>query len=216
MRAASRPTLEDRSESIFGWVNDHWRQLLGGAAVVAALAGGVELWGRSQGMKSERAERALMDAQRSALSGNLPLAQSDLQKVVDRFSGTPAEDRARVALAQVLYDQGKYAEGIAKLGPVAGSKTEGASAEGLIATGYEEQGKFKEAAEHYARAASLTAFDMDRAAYRASAARAYARAGDVGAAKRIWSELAQDSDSPTAAEARVRLGELGATAAGKS
>lgn len=215
MGAASRPTFEERSESVFGWVNDHWRHLLGGAAVVAALAGGVALWDRSEGMKSERAERALIEAQRSAVSGNLPLAQSDLQKVVDRYSGTPAEDRARIALAQVLYDQGKYGEGIAKLGPAADSKTAGASAEALIATGYEEQGKFKEAAEHYDLAAARAAFEVDRATFRANAARAYARAGNAEAARKIWSELAQDPNSPVAAEARVRFGELSATPAKK-
>ncbi|MFL5574385.1 MAG: tetratricopeptide repeat protein [Gemmatimonadaceae bacterium] len=216
MGAATRPTFEERSESVFGWVNDHWRQLLGGAAVLAALAGGVALWDRSQGMKSERGERALLEAQRSVQSGNLPLAQSDLQRVVDRFGGTPAEARARIVLAQVLYDQGKFGDGIAKVEPATHSKTEGAPAEALVATGYEEQGKFKEAAEHYARAATLAAFDVDRATYRASAARAYAQAGNAGAAKQIWSELAQDEESPLAAEARVRLGELSATTENKS
>jgi tetratricopeptide (TPR) repeat protein len=216
MGAATRPTFEDRSESVFGWVNDHWRQLLGGAAVIAALAGGVALWERSQGMKSQRAEQALLDAQRSVVSGNLPLAQSDLQKVVDRYEGTPAEARARIVLAQVLYDQGKYGEGIAKLAPAAQSKTDGAAAEALIAAGYEGEGKFKEAAEHYAKAASLAPLAVDRSAYRASAARSYARAGDVTAAKKIWSELAQEPDGPAAGEARVRLGELSATAVTKS
>ena len=210
MGTAARPTFEDRSESVFGWVNDHWQHLLTGAALLAALAGGFALYERSQRNKEQAAETALLDAQRSMLSGNLPLAQSDLQKVVTRFDGTSAADRATIALAQVLFEQKKYAEGIAKLTPLADSRTEGASAQGLIATGYEEQGKYKEAAEHFMKAADASAFDADKANFKASAARAYMRAGDGAAAKKLWTELAADPNGPAAGEARVRLGELSA------
>ena len=216
MGTAARPTFEDRSESVFGWVNDHWQHLLTGAALLAALAGGFALYERSQRNKEQAAETALLDAQRSMLSGNLPLAQSDLQKVVTRFDGTSAADRATIALAQVLFEQKKYAEGIAKLTPLADSRTEGASAQGLIATGYEEQGKYKEAAEHFMKAADASAFDADKANFKASAARAYMRAGDGAAAKKLWTELAADPNGPAAGEARVRLGELSAAPVAKS
>ena len=216
MGTAARPTFEDRSESVFGWVNDHWQHLLTGAALLAALAGGFALYERSQRNKDQAAETALLDAQRSMLSGNLPLAQSDLQKVVTRFDGTSAADRATIALAQVLFEQKKYAEGIAKLTPLADSRTEGASAQGLIATGYEEQGKYKEAAEHFMKAADASAFDADKANFKASAARAYMRAGDGAAAKKLWTELAADPNGPAAGEARVRLGELSAAPVAKS
>jgi predicted negative regulator of RcsB-dependent stress response len=216
MGTAARPTFEDRSESVFGWVNDHWQHLLTGAALLAALAGGFALYERSQRNKEQAAETALLDAQRSMLSGNLPLAQSDLQKVVTRFDGTSAADRATIALAQVLFEQKKYPEGIAKLTPLADSRTEGASAQGLIATGYEEQGKYKEAAEHFMKAADASAFDADKANFKASAARAYMRAGDGAAAKKLWTELAADPNGPAAGEARVRLGELSAAPVAKS
>jgi len=216
MGTAARPTFEDRTESVFGWVNDNWPRLLAGAALLAALAGGFALYERSQRNKAERAEAALLDAQRSMLSGNLPLAQSDLQKVVTRFEGTSAADRATIALAQVLFEQKKYDEGIAKLTPLADSRTVGASAQGLIATGYEEQGKHKEAAQHYVKAADASAFDADKSNFRASAARAYTRAGDTAAARKLWAELAAQPNGPAAGEARVRLGELTATTATKS
>ena len=216
MGTAARPTFEDRSESVFGWVNDHWQHLLTGAALLAALAGGFALYERSQRNKEQAAETALLDAQRSMLSGNLPLAQSDLQKVVTRFDGTSAADRATIALAPVLFEQKKYAEGIAKLTPLADSRTEGASAQGLIATGYEEQGKYKEAAEHFMKAADASAFEADKANFKASAARAYMRAGDGAAAKKLWTELAADPNGPAAGEARVRLGELSAAPVAKS
>ena len=46
----------------------------------------------------------------------------------------------------------------------------------------------------------------------ANAARAYTTAGKLDDAKKIWSALAKDDQSPAAAEARVRLGELEAKA----
>jgi predicted negative regulator of RcsB-dependent stress response len=213
MGAATRPTFEDGTETIFGWVQDHWRPILGGAVLLAALAGGFALWERSEAQKAQAGERALLDAQRSTLAGNLPLAQSDLQRVLVRYDGTPAAERAALVLAQVMYDQGKYADGIKALTPFATSRMVGSSAEGLIATGYEAQGKFKEAAEHYAKAAQAATFEVDKATFKASAARAYGKAGDVATAKKLWAELAADPDGPSAGEARIRLGELSATVA---
>ena len=216
MTGPARPTLEDHSETIFGWVQEHSRQLLIGAVAVAALAGGFALYDRNRAGEAQRAEQALSTAERSVFSGNLPLAQADLRKVTERYKGTPAADRAALLMAQVLYDQGKYAEGIQQLAGLTGSKTLGASAEGLTATGYEALGKFKEAAEHFDRAAAAATFDIDKANFRASAARAYASAGDAAAAKKIWTELAADPTGPAAGEARIRLGELTVTPASRS
>lgn len=216
MGASTRPSFEEGTETIFGWVQEHWRSIMGGAVVIAALAGGFALYERNEAQKAARADRALLDAQRSALSGNLPLAQSDLEKVRVRYEGTPAADRATVALAQVLYDQGKYADGVKILQPVTGSKTVAASAEALLAIGLEEQNKSKEAAEHYKKAAAAAVFEVDKANFMASAARAYARGGDTASAKSIWTDLASDPEGPVAGEARVRLGELTVTAATKS
>ena len=216
MTAPARPTLEDHTESVFGWVQDHSRQLLIGAAAIAALAGGFALYDRNKASEARRAEQALSNAERSVYSGNAPLAQADLKTVLERFGGTPAADRASLLMAQVLYDQGKYADGIKQLEGLTGSKTMGASAEGLIASGYESQGKFKEAAEHYGRAAAAATFDTDRQNFKASQARAYTSAGDSAAARRIWAELAEDPNGATAGEARVRLGELTVVPANRS
>lgn len=216
MTASARPTLEDHTESIFGWVQEHSRQLLIGAVAIAALAGGFALYDRNKASEALRAEQALSTAERSVYSGNLPLAQSDLRKVVDKFDGTPAAERARLLMAQVLYDQGKFDDGIKQLTGLTDSDAMGASAEGLIATGYEAQGKFKEAAEHYGKAATAATFETDRQNFKASQARALTSAGDSAGARKLWTELAEDPTGPVAGEARVRLGELSVQPAGRS
>ena len=208
-----------RSLGFFDWVNLHTRELAIGLVLVAVAATGWALYGRSKTIKSQRAERAYFEAQRNVVAGNLPLAQTDLEKMITRFDGTRPATRAGIALAQVYFDQGKHQEGIKVLEKArgsAGSDTYESSIEALLAAGYENLGKHKEAAEHYARAAEEAQFDADRNAHRANAARAYQAAGDAAKAKELWSQLATDQLDATSAEAHIRMGELDAKPANKS
>ena len=214
--AAARPPLEARTATLMDWTYSHIKELGIATAVLAAALAGVWLYRSNQAQKAAGAERALVDAARSYYTGNLPLAQSDLQKVVTRFEGTAGAVQSAMLLAQVLYDQGKHAEGVAQLERVV---NDGAaepfrtSIRALIAAGYEGQAKHKEAAQQYEQAASIAAFAAEKHVMRANAARSYQAAGDTATAKRIWGELADDPMNPVAGEARVRLGELSATPA---
>jgi hypothetical protein len=78
----------------------------------------------------------------------------------------------------------------------------------LEAAGYEELKNLVAAAEQYKLAAQVTRFPVDKSEYLASAARDYMAAGKTEEAKAIWTDLVKDETAPTAAEARVRLGEL--------
>jgi hypothetical protein len=165
---------------------------------------------RSEALKAQRAETAYFQARQSAAAGNLPLAVSDLQKVATRYEGTRGGTQAALSLAQALYDQQKYKEGVAAL-----KKSESKapsdfepSVHILEAVGYEELKDFASAADQYKLAAKATKFPADKAQYQASAARDYMAAGKNDDAKLIWSELAKDETGPAAAEARVRLGEV--------
>ena len=200
-------------ESLTEWITVHSREVTWGVVAIAVLVGGVWFYERSQDIKAQRGETAYYQARQSAAAGNLPLAVSDLQKVVTRYEGTQAGAQAALSLAQALYEQKKYKEGIDAL-KKAESKTPKdfkASLHVLEAAGYEELKDFTAAAEQYKQAAESTRFPADKTQYQASAARTFAAAGKVAEAKAIWAELAKDETSPMAAEARVRLGELDAT-----
>ena len=190
------------------------------ALVGVALVAGFGTWyyREQQALKSSRAEQAYYQAQASLASGNKPLAQADLQKVVDRFEGTPAAIQATLLLAQLRYDEGKHAEGVQLLeGMVGDAPTHLKSGvHALLAAGYEGQQKPAEAAAAYRQAAEATPYDLDRDKFLADAARAFTAAGRTEDARKIWAELADDPISPTAAEARVRLGELEAKPAARS
>ncbi len=197
-------------ESIGDWLLLHKRGVTWAVLALAVIVAGFWFYQRSQAIKSQRAESAYFQARQSAAAGNIPLAVSDLQKVLVRYEGTRAGTQAALSLAQALYAQKKFKEGIATLKKVE-AKAPGDSRPSihvLEAAGYEELKDFVAAAEQYKLAAGATQFPADKAKYQAAAARDYMVGGKPEEAKGIWAELAKDESVPEAAEARVRLGEL--------
>ena len=197
-------------ESLTEWVMLHKREATWAVVALALVVLGYWYYERSEALKAQRGESAYFQARQSAAAGNLPLAISDLQKVAARYDGTGAGAQASMTLAQALYQQKRFKEGIAAL-----KKSEAkapsdfrSSIHVLEADGYEDLKDFVAAAEQYKVAAKETRFPADKAQYQAAAARDYMVAGKTEEAKAIWTELAKDETGPMAAEAKVRLGEL--------
>ena len=202
-------TGQDRTDSLVGALQLHSKKIFAAAVAIAAIAGGAYLYNASEATKGVAAERAYYQAQQSVASGNIPLATTDLRKAAERYRGTPAGNQAALALAQMLYDQGKFAEGIAAAERVSPqSDAERASREALIAAGFEGQRKFAEAAARYRAAANASKLSSEKASLRAAEARALMAAGKSAEARAIWTELSEDPLSTLADEARIRLGEL--------
>jgi hypothetical protein len=197
-------------ESLTEWFMLHKREVTWALVALAIIVGGFWFYERSQSIKAQRAEAAYFQARQSAATGNLPLAVSDLQKVVNRYEGTSAGTQAALTLTQTLYDQRKFKEGLAvlkKAEPKA-NKDFRPSIHVLEAAGYEELKDLVGAAEQYNLAAAVTRFPVDKAEYQAAAARDYMAAGKTDQAKAIWAALAKAETGAVAAEARVRLGEI--------
>lgn len=215
--ANARVRADDEStiDSIMGWLSLNSRQALGILGVVALVIAGWWFYSRSQALKAEKAEKAYYQALQTVGSGNKPLAVSDLRKLGVRYAGTRAAIQGAIALAQLLYEDGKYAEGLTELNKVdegdARKAFMGSALHRLKAAGLEQQAKFSEAAAEYGKAAEASIYPADRSLYKGDQARALTTAGKRGEAKVIWTELAQDEQSAVSAEARVRLGELNAT-----
>jgi len=219
--ASARPAarhLDDDGSAIFDWIRSHSRLATYVGVAILAVAGAMYMWRRSDAIKQERAEQALLSAARSFSSGNLPLAQSDLEKLVARYGSTSAGAQARLLLAQILYEQNKVDSGLKVLDAV-GSGPGGAfaaSVHALKAAGFEQSNKSAEAGAEYERAAAAARGNVERDSYRADAARAYTAAGDTTKALAIWNALAADEQSPVSGEAKLRVGELTAKAAPRS
>lgn len=212
----ARPDVEERVDSLVDWLELHSRQLMFGSIGLLVIAGGFWFYRQSNMRQAQSASMALSEAQSALAAGNLPLAQSDLEKLVQRYGSTAAGAQAHVLLAQVHYDKGEYQQGIKELESVTGDKDAytAAAALNLSAAGLEQSGKFAEAAAVYQKAAERAPYKIDHDVYMAGAARALTAAGKTDDAKKIWTALANDDQSSASAEARVRLGELEAKAGG--
>ncbi len=210
----------DRTDSLMDWFQLHGKQAGYVAVGLIAIVAGGWFYMRSQDLKAERAEKAYFTAQRSVVSGNLPLAESDLRKMVGRYEGTPAAMEASLVLAQVMYEQGKFQPAVDELkkseDKISGSKEFGSAVHLIMASGLEQLKKYADAAAEYEKAAKAARFDADRQRYESLAAAAYLDAGNKEKAKAMWTVLGEDSKGTVAGEARVRLGELTAAAEPKS
>jgi len=213
-----KPRSENAFESFSEWFDRYNKQITYGVIGIAVLIGGVWFYERSKSLKDERAERAYFAAQQS-IPNNLPLAESDLRKLITRYDGTNAAKQGELTLAQILYDQSKYAEGVEVLKKAMGGLNGSDFASPghlLLAAGYEQLKKYVDAANEYGLAAKADRFDQDRQRHQTAQAHALLLAGQRDAAKKLWTELAADSKGTVAGEARVRLGELTAQAEPKS
>ncbi len=207
---AARPSLTLEPESLGDTLVRYQRPILIGAIVILVGLGGVWMWRRSAVVKETRAAEAYAGAEAAFGAGNMALAQPELEKVATRYVGTAAGTQAAMLLAQIHFDGGKHADGIAALERALASSPEAlrAGTQALIAAGHEASGKPADAATAYERAATAASFVEDREMYRMEAARNHVTAGNAAAAKAIYESIAAREDSPYVGEAKVRLGEL--------
>jgi predicted negative regulator of RcsB-dependent stress response len=209
---AERASAADRAQTFLDWTRINSKYLTAGAVVVVIAAAGFWFWQRQQQIEANNAARALMNAKQSMSAGNLQLAQSDLQNVYNRYGSTASGVEAAMLLAQISYDAGKPQDGISRLQKVEGTRAGSAMAatlQNLEGDGYAQMGKLSDAAKHYEAASDQTGLQLEKAFYKAKAARTYQSAGDTAKARLLWTALADDPTAQSmSSEARVRLGEL--------
>jgi predicted negative regulator of RcsB-dependent stress response len=178
----------------------------------AVLAGGILFWWSARERREAFAERALASARNSAEAGNLPLAASDLARVVSTYGGTRAGDEATLLLSQVrlLQNQPALAVGDLRKFIASGPRQEfRGPANGLLGGALEDAGQPADAAKAYEAATAATPYKGIQAQYLVDAGRAYVSANDSTQAIRVYERVLKDfKDQPAAIEANVRLNEL--------
>ena len=211
-----RPAIEDDSETFIEWAEANGRVLAFAALAIAAIALGTWLYGYFGRTNAAKAEGLLAQAETALAAQRLPEAQTQLERLVQNYDGTPAAGQGLLRLAQVLYEQGKFQDGLARLEGAFGEYEDGpfaVSVRQLAGAGHEQLGKPAEAAARYAEAAELSSLAGERDGLYARAARAWADAGRKDEAVRLWQKLMDRPGSALANEARVRIGELTAAPA---
>jgi predicted negative regulator of RcsB-dependent stress response len=203
--------FDDSADSAADWFRAHGRKVGLGALIAIALAAVLYFVRSSNEAKEMAAARALVGAQRSVGSGNLPLAAADLQKLADTYGGTRAGKEGRILLAQVQLQQGKVDSALRTLDAVGDAGVLQASVHALRGAALEQSGKPAEAAAEYLRASETSQLEGEGESFKADAARAYLAAGRRDDAIRVWEGIAANASSVLYNEAQLRLGELTAT-----
>ncbi len=203
---------EDLATRILAWIKLNRRNLMGVAAVVALVAGGFWFALSAKQRREAFAARALTSARAAVQAGNLPLAASDLSRLVLSYGGTQAADEATILLARVRLTQGDAQTAANELRAAIAEGMEEQflpSAHGLLGGALEQLGQSAAAGDAYSQAARVAWYDHLSAHYLNEAGRAYAAAGDTSRATQTYEQLLNEySESPAATEARVRLAEL--------
>ena len=188
------------------------RALLIAAGVVLAIALGAWMVVSSNSRKEEFAARSLMQARSAALAGNLPVASSELQKLIDTYRGTDAASEAVISLNQIRMINGQSELAAVNLREFLATNPAprfAAPAQGLLAAALENAGQHAEAAEAFKRAAAAATVGYLKAEYLVDAGRAYRNAGKSAEAQAAYREVIEKYDATTSVtEARVRLAEL--------
>ncbi len=194
------------------WFKQNRRTAAIVGAAVALAAGGVWFWWTAKERREDFAERALSAARTSAEAGNLPLASSDLARLVSTYSGTRAAEEATLLLSQVrlLQNQAPIAVGDLRKFVASGPRPEfRGPANGLLGAALEEANQPAEAARAYEAAATATPYKGIKAQHLMDAARAYTAAKDTVQAVRLYEQIIKDYKTQAAAvEAQVRLNEV--------
>jgi tetratricopeptide (TPR) repeat protein len=205
---AQRPPIGDR---LADWAKGH-RKLVSWVVSILAIAAALFLWTLSTRRKAEDIAGRNLAAARFAFDNqNLPLAASDLSKLIEDYSGTNAAEEGRLLLANLRLIQGQPQQAVAALKDYAGGagRAYKSQAFNLLGGAYENMGRPREAADAYERGSAAAQLDFFRSQLLDDAGRAWTTAGDTAKAIADYQRVAKDFPKETAAnEAKVRLAEL--------
>jgi outer membrane protein assembly factor BamD (BamD/ComL family) len=194
------------------WYRDRNRLLAAGGVAVALVALASWFVISSNKRKEEFAAKSLNQARAAAEAGNLPLASSELQKLIQTYKGTDAASEAFITLNQVRLVNGQSELAVVGLRDYIATKPDAkyvAPAYGLLGAALENAKKFAEAAEAFSNASKSADVDYLKARYLIDAGRAYREAGKGTEAIAAYRTVIQKyPKSPSFTEAEVRLAEL--------
>src|SRR5467141_3874634 len=153
-----RPPFSDRA---LAWIKAH-RQLTSWVGTIVAIGAVLLVWQLSTKRRSEDiASRELQSARFAFENQNLPLAASELARVVENYSGTNAAEEGRLLLANVRLLQGQPQQAVQVLQDYApaAAKAFRAQAYGLLGAAYENMGRPREAGEAYEKGSAAARLD---------------------------------------------------------
>jgi outer membrane protein assembly factor BamD (BamD/ComL family) len=216
MATTVQPTTRERASvataTTTPWYRDRTRQLAAAGILVVAAALVAWFVVSSGRRKEEFAARSLTQAMAAAEAGNLPLASSELQKLIQTYKGTDAAHEAVITLNQVRMVNGQSELAAVGLREFLASKPAAKYAApgfGLLGNALENSQKWADAGDAFSNASKAADLPYLKARYLVDAGRAYREAGKTQEAIAAYREILQKYPKTTSmTEAQVRLAEL--------
>jgi TolA-binding protein len=215
MATTVQPTTRERTSvpaAATPWYRDRNRQLVVAAIAVAVVGLIAWLLMTSARRKEEFAARSLNQARAAAEAGNLPLASSELQKLIQTYKGTDAASEAVITLNQVRMVNGQSELAAVGLRDFLAAKPDAkyaAPAYGLLGAALENAQKWSDAGDAFSNASKAADLPYLKARYLVDAGRAYREGGKTQQAIAVYREIIQKYPKTTSmTEAQVRLAEL--------
>lgn len=208
----AQPTSPDKSANFLEWAQTHRKLLMIVGGVLLAVILVVWFLATASARREDFANRSLNQARGIAEQGNIVLASSEFQKLIDTFQGTAAAREAEISLNQLRLISGQNELAIVRLREFLKSDLEPkfrAAAGALLGAALENSGRPAEAGDAYKAASDAATLDYLKADYLIQAARAYANGGkQPEAVASLKTIVDQYGETPALTEAQVRLSEL--------
>jgi len=209
----AQPTASaDSSPRFLAWSQTHRKLLMIIGGVL--LAAGLVIWFlvTASARREDFAIRSLNQARGIMESGNLALASTELQKLIDTYPGTAAATEAEISLNQFRLIVGQNELAIVRLREFLKRNLAPkykAAGNALLGAALENTRHQAEAGDAYKAASDAATLDYLKADYLVQAARAYAAGGkNAEAIAALKTVLDKYNKTPALTEAQVRLGEL--------
>lgn len=187
-------------------LQENWQYTAIGAAAVVLLVAAVVYYFSNRNTANTEVAQKLATAQMDYRSGNTQVAIMSLTQIADEAGGATAK-QAKFLLGKVNFDSKNYPEAIRYWEQFLGAYTDDlflkAGALGGIATSYENQGQFDQAATKYLEAADAYKTGPSAAEYLYGAMRCSLLAGDKAKAKTYLDRIIAEWPG-TALETRAR------------
>jgi hypothetical protein len=179
------------------WARRNARLVIGVTVIALVLLGGLLYYRIIQGQRAERAATEFAAVQATGASGNVALAQRDLERFIGRHGATTEASEARIALAQLHMNRGEPQRAIPVLQPLARDigRTLGPQGAMLMGAAQAEAGDRAAAIATYLRVADASAPGFLRDEALRNAAMLREQAGEYREAAELYGRLVQNSEA---------------------
>ncbi len=182
------------------WARNRTEVLIAAIVVAVLLVGGTVYYFQQRSAQLDRAAAEIQEIQQTLAFTEAGEATNRLREFLAQFGGTPYGIEARLALAEILLDEGDSEEAVAVLSEVAPSFRNPlrVQATELLAVAHEAAEDWEAAAEVHSQILERAELRFQRRDAAQGLARSYLALGDTSAAvdayRRTISELDEDDD----------------------